>query len=265
MRSAASFKGHPIHAMLIPFPLAFLVGAFAADAAGLVWDWPALRSMAGILAVAGIAMALVAAVPGAIDYFRTVPPDSSGKTRATRHGLANLGAVALFVLGLLVRGGVEASPTLASLGIWAVGLVLLTMGGWMGGTLVYRNQIGVDHRYAGAGKWQEVRVSDGARPVVAGAHELEVDQMKLVHVDGQRIVLARTEEGYVAFDDRCPHRGASLAGGSMMCGTVQCPWHGSQFDVHHGALRAGPAEEGISTYTVKEGDDGIRIMVRAAT
>jgi nitrite reductase/ring-hydroxylating ferredoxin subunit/uncharacterized membrane protein len=265
MRSAASFKGHPIHAMLIPFPLAFLVGAFAADAAGLVWDWPALPVMAGMLAVAGIAMALVAAVPGAIDYFRTVPPDSSGKTRATRHGLANLGAVALFVVGLLVRGGVEASPTLASLGIWAVGLVLLTMGGWMGGTLVYRNQIGVDHRYAGAGKWQEVRVSDGARPVVAGADGLEVDQMKLVHVDGRRIVLARTEEGYVAFDDRCTHRGASLAGGSMMCGTVQCPWHGSQFDVRHGAVRAGPAEEGIATYPVEESDDGIRIVIRAVT
>jgi nitrite reductase/ring-hydroxylating ferredoxin subunit/uncharacterized membrane protein len=265
MRSAASFKGHPFHAMLIPFPLAFLVGALAADVAGLVFDWTLLPGTAGILAMAGIAMAVVAAIPGAVDYFRTVPPDSSGKTRATRHALANLGAVALFAVGLLVRGGVDASPTLASVGIWAVGGVLLAMGGWMGGTLVYRNQIGVDHRYAGAGKWQEVRVADDARPVVARGDELDVDQMKLVHVDGRRIVLARTEEGYVAFDDRCSHRGASLAGGSMICGTVQCPWHGSQFDVRQGTVRAGPAEEGIATYPVEESGEGIRIVVGAAS
>ena len=41
----------------------------------------------------------------------------------------------------------------------AAGLGLMTYGGWMGGTLVYRNQIGVDHRYARAGKWKEATVT----------------------------------------------------------------------------------------------------------
>jgi nitrite reductase/ring-hydroxylating ferredoxin subunit/uncharacterized membrane protein len=265
MRSAASFKGHPIHAMLIPFPIAFLVGAFGAEAVAWLWPQVPLSETAGLLAVAGIATALAAAVPGAIDYFRTVPPNSSGKARATRHALANLSAVALFGIGLVVRGGVDAVPGPVPLAIWGAGLVLLTMGGWMGGTLVYRNQIGVDHRYAGAGKWQEIRVSEAGRPIVARPDELEVDQMKLVHVDGHRVVLARTEEGFVAFEDRCPHRGASLAGGTMMCGTVQCPWHGSQFAVRDGALRAGPAEQGIRTYPVEAGSDGIRIALPAST
>jgi nitrite reductase/ring-hydroxylating ferredoxin subunit/uncharacterized membrane protein len=260
MRSAASFKGHPVHAMLIPFPLAFFVGAFSFDLAGVIWDREALWMTAGFLAVAGIVTAVAAAVPGAIDYFRTVPPASSGKARATRHALANLSAVALFALGLFLRGGVESPPALLSMGTWALGLVLLTMGGWMGGTLVYRNQIGVDHRYAGAGKWQEVRESGDGRPVIARTDELEVDQMKLVHLDGQRIVLARTGDGFVAFDDHCPHRGGSLAGGVMICGTVQCPWHGSQFDVRDGSLRAGPAEAGIRTYAVEEENGNLRIV-----
>jgi nitrite reductase/ring-hydroxylating ferredoxin subunit/uncharacterized membrane protein len=259
VRSTASFKGHPIHVILIPFPIAFLSGSFVADAAGLFLGHPILQVMGGYLALAGIVMALVAAVPGAVDYFTTVPPDSSAKERATKHALANLSAVVLFAVALVVRGGIEAAPSLATLGIEAVALVLLTMGGWMGGTLAYRNQIGVDHRYAGAGKWKEIRV-EGERPVVASADELEVDQMKLVHLNGRRIVLARTEEGYVAFDDRCPHRGGSLAGGSMICGTVQCPWHGSQFDVRDGAMRAGPAEEGIRTYSVEESGGKLRIL-----
>lgn len=260
MRSAASFKGHAIHAMLIPFPIGFLVGAFAFDVAGLIWAREVFAVTAGFLAVAGIGAGLVAAVPGSIDYFRTVPPESSGKERATRHALANVGALALFAAGLWLRGGVETSPTGVSLASWAVGLALLGMGGWMGGTLVSRNQIGVDHRYAGAGKWKEARVSADATAPVARTDDLEVDQMKLLHVDGKRIVLARTADGYVAFDDRCPHRGGSLAGGSMMCGTVQCPWHGSQFDVHDGSVGAGPAEEGIRTYRVDETDGEIRIV-----
>jgi len=76
-------------------------------------------------------------------------------------------------------------------------------------------------------------------------------------VDGKRIVLARTAKGYAAFSDGCTHKGGSLADGAMICGTVQCPWHGSQFDVSTGAVKAGPAEKGIDVYTVRERDGEI--------
>jgi nitrite reductase/ring-hydroxylating ferredoxin subunit len=62
------------------------------------------------------------------------------------------------------------------------------------------------------------------------------------------LVLARAEKGYVAFEDRCTHSGGSLAGGVMMCGTVQCLWHGSQFNVSTGKVKAGPAKKEISVY-----------------
>lgn len=263
MRSKAHFRSHPLHPMLIPFPFAFLVGAFAADAIGTLWNVPGLWTSAWYLAIAGVAMALVAAVPGFVDYLSTVPPKSTAKRRATKHMLANLAAVALFALAWFVRGAPEIPPDPAVLLIEGVGVALLAMAGWMGGTLVYRNQIGVDHRYAGAGKWKEhaVEARPGQPVRVARADELEVDQMKLLHVDGRRIVLGRTEDGYVAFDDRCTHRGGSLAGGVMLCGTVQCPWHGSQFDARSGAVRAGPAEEPIRTYRVEQDGDEVRLVL----
>jgi nitrite reductase/ring-hydroxylating ferredoxin subunit/uncharacterized membrane protein len=263
VRSKAHIKGHPIHPMLIPFPIAFLVGAFVADAVGVFAEIEFLWMMGAWLAIAGIATALVAAVPGFIDYFGTVPPDSSAKQRATYHMAVNLGAVGLFVVAWLLRGAVRFEPPVATLGLEFVALGLLAVGGWMGGTLAYRNQIGVDHRFAHAGKWKEKKVD--ARPgqmvEVAREDELKVDQMKLITVDGLRIVLARTDEGYVAFQDHCPHKGGSLAGGSMMCGTVQCPWHGSQFDVRTGDLRAGPAEEGIAVYQVKVEGGRVKVLV----
>ena len=263
MRSKASFRGHPIHPALIPFPFAFLTGALLFDAAGTLADRPGWWTTGGHLAAAGVVAALIAAVPGFIDYVYTVPPRSTGKSRATRHLLVNLTAVALVATAWVVRRDALAGPGAVVLGLEGVALLLLITGGWMGGTLVNRNQIGVDHRYAGAGKWKEAKVEPraGAPVVVAKADELAVNQMKLVRAGDQRIVLARTEHGYVAFDDRCTHRGASLADGAMICGTVQCPWHGSQFDVKTGAVKAGPANQGIATYRIEQQGDEVRLVL----
>lgn len=256
MRSKASYKGHPIHPALIPFPLAFLIGAFGFNTAGIVFDDVALHHTGAWLTVAGIAGALLAAVPGFIDYLYTVPPNSTGKRRATKHMIVNLSAVVLFALSLAIRGGIgsEAAPlnVLIELG----GVALLTAGGWMGGVLVGRNQISVDHRYAHAGKWREERVAGapGESVRVARADELKTNQLKLLHTERGRIVLGRTENGWVAFDDHCTHRGGSLADGVLICGVVQCPWHGSQFDCATGAVRAGPAQESIRSYRVHERD-----------
>jgi nitrite reductase/ring-hydroxylating ferredoxin subunit len=74
-------------------------------------------------------------------------------------------------------------------------------------------------------------------------------------------VLARTENEYVCFEDRCTHKGGSLAGGVMMCGVVQCPWHGSQFDVTTGAVRAGPAQAPVATYRVETRNGELRLVL----
>lgn len=247
MRSKASYDGHPLHPALIPFPFAFLTGAFAFDALEWLFDRPSFSTTAGYLAAAGILTALIAAVPGFVDYLYTVPPRSTGKQRATRHMLLMLSAVGLFAIAWFLR---DTDWLVAAIGIELIAVGLLAFGGWMGGILVSRNQISVDHRYAGAGKWKEIVIEPrpGQPIVVASEDELKVDQMRLLHIGERRVVLARAEDGYVAFDDRCTHRGGSLAGGVMICGTVQCPWHGSQFDVHSGAVKAGPAKAGIQTY-----------------
>lgn len=261
MRSRAHLKGHPLHPALIPFPFAFLVGAFGFDAAGVVFDRPAMWTTGAYVALAGVAAALVAAIPGFIDYLFTVPPDSSGKKRATKHMLIMLSAVGTFVVAWVLRGSADSRPATLQLLLEAAGATLLSIGGWMGGTLAYRNQVGVDHRYARAGKWidEYVEADNNGVATVARSGELEVNQMKLVRVNGKRIVLARTADGYVAFDDHCTHRGGSLAGGTMICGTVQCPWHGSQFDVASGAVKAGPAERSIDTFRVELHGDRIEL------
>jgi nitrite reductase/ring-hydroxylating ferredoxin subunit/uncharacterized membrane protein len=235
--------------MLIVYPFAFLTGAFGFGVAGAARGNRELTTVSRHLVPAGIAAGLVAAVPGLIDYLNTVPPNSSGKERATKHALLNVSALGLFAASWLL--GRRRQTLAAPLVLQGVGSALMSIAGYMGGTLVYRNQIGVDHRYANAGKWQEeVRTDAGAHALTAAAAPLGVNQMKLVHVGDERVVVARSDTGYAAFQDRCTHRGGPLSDGALACGTVQCPWHGSQFDVHTGDVKCGPAKEKISVYAI---------------
>jgi nitrite reductase/ring-hydroxylating ferredoxin subunit/uncharacterized membrane protein len=263
MRSKAGLKSHPSHPMLVAFPIAFLFGAFGFDAAGRLAGWPGGWATGAYLSLAAVASGLVAAVPGLIDYLYAVPPNSSGRARATQHLLVNVSALAAFAIGWAFRDRATLVPGAGTLLLEAAAVGLVTWGGWLGGTLVYRNQIGVDHCYARAGRWKEQAVAGrpGESIAVAREDELEVDQMKLVRVGDRRLVLARTERGYVAFDDRCTHKGGPLSDGALICGTVQCPWHGSQFDAHTGAVKAGPADEPIATCRVEVAGGEIRLVL----
>jgi nitrite reductase/ring-hydroxylating ferredoxin subunit/uncharacterized membrane protein len=233
--------------MLIPFPFAFLSGGWGFRVAAAISGNDDLKTVSKYLVPAGLVAGLVAAVPGLVDYLGSVPPQSSAKERATKHALLNVTSLALFAAGWLAgRKRDNALP----LALHSVGTATLCVAGWMGGTLAYRNQIGVDHRYANAGKWQEEQAADKPDALEEVSHNLAINQMKLVHVGGKRIAIGRTGKGYVAFQDRCTHKGGPLSDGVMMCGTVQCPWHGSQFDVHTGEVKAGPAEKNIETYDV---------------
>lgn len=261
MKSKANIKGHPLHPILVAFPIALYTITLIFDIIG--WAGNArFHEVATYVEVAGIIGAACAAVPGLIDLLYTVPPKSTGKKRGVRHGLTNTVALLCFGGALVYRLNAETPSSLTIVAIEAAGLVLTLIAGWMGGTLVYRNQIGVDIRYAHAGKWQESHAVENNGTFQLTDPHLQLNQMRLVHAAGQRIVIAMTEHGYVAFGDHCTHRGGSLAGGSLICGTVQCPWHGSQFDVKAGTVNAGPARESIETYPVALSGNTLSITLR---
>jgi len=263
MKAKAVFAGHPLHPILIPFPIVFFISAFACDLFGRLTDNSALWTAGNWLAVAGIVSALIAALTGLIDYLFAVPPKSSAKVRATKHMAVNVLVVALFLIAWLLREDPPVPPTAMVLVLEGIALALLGVGGWLGGSLVYKNQVGVEHGQARHGHYNEESFSSqkGQPLVVARADELQVDQMKLLKIDGRRIVLSRSEHGFHAFEDRCTHQGSSLADGVSIGGTVQCLWHGSQFDCTTGAVKCGPAEQPLATYRVEQVGNEIRLIL----
>jgi uncharacterized membrane protein/nitrite reductase/ring-hydroxylating ferredoxin subunit len=253
MRSKANIKSHPIHPILVSFPIAFFVGTFLSDIMMVLTGRGFYAGMAEYLLGGGIVFAVIAAIPGIIDYYSIVPPGSSAKKRATKHGLLNICMLVIFTIIFFMRRNHELSVYFI-LFLEGTGVLFLTIAGWLGGTLVHRNQISVDHRYAEAGKWMEETIKAENRIELKDLSNLKVDQMKLLHINGKRIVIGRTESEFVAFDDSCTHKGGSLADGVMICGTVQCPLHGSQFNVKTGEIKAGPGKEPVKTYKIEYND-----------
>lgn len=138
--------GHPLHAVLSDFPVALLGTSLLWDAVGL-WRgeqvWWAISYWSLVL---GLALAALAACAGAVD-FAAIPQEAGAYSTALRHMLLMLTAVMPYLASVLVRGG-AARPTggslWAALALEAVGLILLVVGGWYGGHLVFKYGIGRD-------------------------------------------------------------------------------------------------------------------------
>jgi nitrite reductase/ring-hydroxylating ferredoxin subunit/uncharacterized membrane protein len=247
MRATMHIKSHPMHPMLVFFPLGLWITSLFFDALGWMWSDASLVAAGFYCLLGGCVGAAIAAIPGVIDLFTIVPPNSSGKKRGLLHGGINVCALLLFAFIAWRRGSAGEPVDGTSILLSALGVVGILFSGWLGATLVYRNQIGIDHRYANAGKWKERTLDSWERPVL-NTKELSEGQMMLAHIEGERVAIGKCEQGMAAFSDHCTHKGGPLSDGALIGCTVQCPWHGSQFDVQTGRVVAGPAEEKIATY-----------------
>lgn len=141
-RSTARLFGHPIHPMLVPFPIAFFIGAFVTDlvysrTAELQWQYFSIW-----LIVAGLIMGGLAAVAGIVDYagdrrVRALRP-------ATPHMLLNIAVMLLSLLNAFVHsrdGWTAVVPQ--GLILSGVVTVLLLVSAWLGGSLSYQHGVGV--------------------------------------------------------------------------------------------------------------------------
>ena len=143
MESRAKLFGHPIHPMLIPFPLGLLGMAVVFDLIALANDSDNLARAADFMIAAGIVTGLLAAVFGAIDWL-AVPGGTRAKRIGAAHGLGNVVIVVLFAAAWLLRRGEPEDPSGLAIVLESVGVLGALVTGWLGGELVDRLGIGVD-------------------------------------------------------------------------------------------------------------------------
>jgi uncharacterized membrane protein len=142
MSTPASIRNHPIHPMLIVFPIGLWIFSLACDVfyhAGshnIFWKGAAFYSMAG-----GIIGALLAAIPGFIDYLSLT--DRRAKKIATMHMVLNLAVVAMFIFNLGIRYNAPPSGEVFEVMLSVAAISLMSISGWLGGSLVFEHRVGV--------------------------------------------------------------------------------------------------------------------------
>ena len=144
-RSTAKIGKHPIHPMLVPFPIVCFTGTLMADILFVLNGEPGWATASNWLLGIGLGFAALAAIAGFTDFFGD--PAVRGHSDAVKHMAANLTLVVLEAANLLLRLG---NPDfIASTGVYLSGIAVLILlySGWKGGELVYRHGVGVldDH------------------------------------------------------------------------------------------------------------------------
>ena len=91
---------------------------------------------------------------------------------------------------------------------------------------------------------------------VAKTTDLSDGEIMLVEVGDERIALSRIDGSFYAIGEVCPHAEGPLSEGIVDDDQVECPWHGSRFNVKTGEVTSPPAGEAVARYAVRlEGDD----------
>src|SRR3954469_19767582 len=144
MESKAKLLGHPIHPMLIVFPLGLLATAVAFDIVGLVQGDSSWFGISYWMIAAGIIGGVLAAVFGLVDWL-AIPSGTRAKTIGLLHGGTNVLVVLLFIGSWLIRRNNTQIPSTVALALSFVAVVLALVGGWLGGELVDRLGVGVDN------------------------------------------------------------------------------------------------------------------------
>ncbi|MCI0393566.1 MAG: Rieske 2Fe-2S domain-containing protein [Chloroflexi bacterium] len=262
--------GHPLHPALVHLPIGLFILTLLLDLGSLAQPGNGLVRGAFYTLIGGVATALLAAIPGLVDW-SDIRQDHPAKKTATLHLALNLTVVGLNGVSLILRyGSLDAGATPAApLALSLLAVVILSYSGYLGGTLVYTDGIAVGrHRRHTATPRQTVHLSAEQRAgrfvPVARADQLGEGETLRAEVDGTVMTIVKVDGRFYAFQEFCTHRFGPLSEGSLRDHEIMCPWHRSCFDVRTGQVTQGPAKTDLKTFEVAVANGQIQVKLLPA-
>jgi nitrite reductase/ring-hydroxylating ferredoxin subunit/uncharacterized membrane protein len=223
-----SWLGHPLHVVLTDVPLGSWTAAAVFDLLETANGNRALRRGADTAITFGLIGAAASAITGMADWSKI----GGGEPRriGLAHGLLNATATACYLTSLCLRRNRlrRAGRQFAFLG-----LIVSTVAAYLGGHLVYKKKLGVDH------------TADQSAPenfvAVLAEASLADNELKRVTAEGMPVLLVRRGQRIYAIAETCSHLGGPLSEGKLEDTSVRCPWHGSCFSLEDGRVIEGPS------------------------
>jgi len=243
-----SWLGHSLHPVVVDVVVG---GATAAVLLQLLAWFGVADLRVALLWVLGLTWlaALSAIISGLTDFKDT----ATGDERAVvgLHGLVNIVAtVVLIVAFLAILGGGD------TIGGWLilVGYLVLSVGAFIGGHVVFKYGYMVNHNaFAGGKKAKEFT------PVLPTADLAEETPTKAM-LGTTALVVVRRGDVVFALKETCSHAGGPLAQGTLVGDTIVCPWHASAFRLRDGAVRHGPASTRQVAYRARISGDQVEVQ-----
>ncbi len=142
MEAKAKLFGHPVHQMLVVFPLGLLATSFFFDVAYLIVHRSELAMVSDWMIFAGVIGAVIAAVFGLIDWV-SIPRRTRAKKVGFLHGVGNVVVAGLFAASWFLRQPNPSDPAILTILLSSMGVGLALITSWLGGELVDRFGVGV--------------------------------------------------------------------------------------------------------------------------
>ncbi|HZT38082.1 MAG TPA: Rieske (2Fe-2S) protein [Bryobacteraceae bacterium] len=243
--------GHPLHPVLTDIPVGAWTAALVMDALHEMTRRTAYARAADAAIAVGLAGAAGAALAGLTDWQAT---DGRARRIGLAHALLN-GAGALLYAGSLASR--KKQNRTAGRALSMIGYAVAFGAAYLGGKLVYSEQVGVNHTLG-------QQLPQSFQPVLP-ASELAEGCIQRVEVDGGRILLARRDGRIFAIAEICSHMGGPLAEGELGGCRITCPWHGSTFSLEDGRVINGPATHPQPCLETRVRDGQIEVRLRRRT
>ena len=143
MHSRVKIAGHPVHPMLIVFPLGLLATSFVFDVLRQATGVTGFAIASYYMIPAGVLGGLAAAAFGLVDWL-AIPRGTRARWIGAVHGIGNVVVTGLFILSWLLRRGDPLRPGTGPVVLSLIAVLLALVTGWLGGELVDRLAVGVD-------------------------------------------------------------------------------------------------------------------------
>lgn len=229
--------GHPLHPILTDITITSWTLGLIFDVLGFTTRISVLAKAGDYLTGIGTMSAIPTALAGILDY-------STIKKKAAQygatHGIMNGIAFYWYLRSLKSRIG---SNKFSAIIFSVLGLFFATAGSWLGGELVYRHKVGVNHA-------PESKLNEWTATIPLD--DLSENEPVRVEAEGEPILLFRQGQKINAISAVCSHAGGPLDQGKVIntvC--IECPWHQSVFDMRTGEIIHSPATTAQPQYAVR--------------
>jgi nitrite reductase/ring-hydroxylating ferredoxin subunit/uncharacterized membrane protein len=245
-----SWLGHSLHAVLVDVVIGAATAAllldllrtfFAVDGLEVAATW-----IIGLTSLAAVGSILT----GLTDYKDTAP-NSSERDITGLHGLTNIVATGFFAASFFQRLGDDHD---AAFWVLLIGYLVVSVGGYIGGHVVFKYGYMVNHNAFSRGKRAKEFTA------IAAVADVPEGAPTKVMFGTTALVVVRRGDVVHALRETCSHAGGPLSEAELKGDTITCPWHFSTFRLSDGGVVHGPAATRQPAYRARISGDQVEIQ-----